>query len=119
MIAAIHGEIKAAYRHARDINRLLSRIRFSDSVYQIEILPAQNENGQFYEMLTAKELDSKVMDNQGYEGQMSLLEDDFYQKYEQKIQLLTEKFMPPREEDAPVWRNVVRRWSVTLITGII
>ena len=45
-------------------------------------------------------LDSKVMDNQGYEGQMSLLEDDFYQKYEQKIQLLTEKFMPPREEDA-------------------
>ena len=100
MIAAIHGEIKAAYRHAREINRLLSRIRFSDSVYQIEILPAQNENGQFYEMLTAKELDSKVMDNQGYEGQMSLLEDDFYQKYEQKIQLLTEKFMPPREEDA-------------------
>ena len=100
VIAAIHGEIKAAYRHARDINRLLSRIRFSDSVYQIEILPAQNENGQFYEMLTAKELDSKVMDNQGYEGQMSLLEDDFYQKYEQKIQLLTEKFMPPREEDA-------------------
>lgn len=54
VIAAIHGEIKAAYRHARDINRLLSRIRFSDSVYQIEILPAQNENGQFYEMLTGK-----------------------------------------------------------------
>ena len=31
VIAAIHGEIKAAYRHAREINRLLSRIRFSDS----------------------------------------------------------------------------------------
>ncbi|MBS6396090.1 MAG: AAA family ATPase [Clostridiales bacterium] len=100
VIAAIHGEIKAAYRHAREINRLLSRIRFSDSVYQIEILPAENENGQFYEMLMAKELDSKVVDNHGFEGQMSLGEDEFYRKYEQKIQLLTEKFMPPREDDS-------------------
>lgn len=100
VIASIHGEIKAAYRHARDINRLLSRIKFSDSVYQIEILPAENENGQFYEMLMAKELDSKVLDNHGFEGQLSLGEDEFYQKYEQKIELLTEKFMPPREEDA-------------------
>lgn len=106
VIAAIHGEIKAAYRHAREINRLLSRIRFSDSIYQIEILPAENENGQFYEMLTAKELDSKVMDNHGFEGQLSLGEDEFYQKYEQKIQLLTEKFMPPRDEDA---KNVTLR----------
>lgn len=100
VIATIHGEIKQAYRHARDINRLLAKIKFSDSTYQIEILPAQNENGQFYEMLMAKELDSKVFDNHGYEGQMTLGEDEFYQKYEQKIQLLTEKFMPPRDEDA-------------------
>ncbi|MDO4261713.1 MAG: SbcC/MukB-like Walker B domain-containing protein [Eubacteriales bacterium] len=99
VIAAIHGEIKAAYRHAREINRLLSRIRFSDSVYQIEILPARNENGQFYEMLTAAELDSKVTDDRGYEGQLSLLEDDFYRKYERQIGLLTEKFMPPDGED--------------------
>lgn len=99
VIAAIHGEIKAAYRHAKAINRLLSRIKFSDSVYQIEILPAENENGQFYEMLMAKELDSKVLDNHGFEGQLSFGEDEFYQKYEQKIQLLTEKFMPPREDD--------------------
>lgn len=100
VIAAIHGEIKAAYRHAREINRLLARIRFSDSTYQIEILPSENENGQFYEMLTAAELDSKVLDDHGFDGQLSLGEDVFYQKYEQKIQLLTEKFMPPREEDA-------------------
>ena len=73
VIAAIHGEIKAAYRHAREINRLLSRIRFSDSTYQIEIRPADNENGQFYEMLMASELDSKVLDNNGFDGQMSLL----------------------------------------------
>lgn len=99
VIASIHGEIKAAYRHAREINRLLARIRFSDSIYQIEILPASNENGQFYEMLMAKELDSKVIDNHGFEGQLSLGEDEFYQKYEQKIQMLTEKFMPPREDD--------------------
>lgn len=99
VIATIHGEIKQAYRHAKDINRLLSRIRFSDSIYQIELLPAQNENGQFYEMLMARELDSKVFDNHGFEGQMTLGEDEFYQKYEQKIQLLTEKFMPPRDED--------------------
>ena len=100
VIAAIHGEIKAAYRHAREINRLLSRIRFSDSTYQIEIRPADNENGQFYEMLMASELDSKVLDNNGFDGQMSLLEDEFYMKYKDKIDLLTEKFMPPQESDA-------------------
>ncbi|MDO4313928.1 MAG: SbcC/MukB-like Walker B domain-containing protein, partial [Eubacteriales bacterium] len=99
VIATIHGEIKAAYRHKREINRMLSRIRFSDSTYQIDILPADNENGQFYEMLMAPELDSKVLDNDGFDGQLSLGEDEFYQKYEQQIQRLTEKFMPPREED--------------------
>lgn len=99
VIATIHGEIKAAYRHKREINRMLSRIRFSDSTYQIDILPAENENGQFYEMLMAPELDSKVVDNGGFDGQLSLGEDEFYQKYEQQIQRLTEKFMPPRDED--------------------
>lgn len=99
VIATIHGEIKAAYRHKREINRMLSRIRFSDSTYQIDILPAENENGQFYEMLTASELDSKVLDNGGFEGQLSLGEDEFYQKYERQIQRLTEKFMPPREDE--------------------
>ena len=100
VIATIHGEIKAAYRHRRDINRMLSKIRFSDSIYQIDILPAKNENGQFYDMLMAQELDSKVIDIGGIDGQMSLMEDDFFQKYSQKIQLLTEKFMPLKEEDS-------------------
>lgn len=99
VIATIHGEIKAAYRHKREINRMLSKIRFSDSTYQIDILPAENENGQFYEMLMAPELDSKVLDNDGYDGQLSFGEDEFYQKYEQQIRRLTEKFMPPRDED--------------------
>ncbi len=99
VIATIHGEIKAAYRHRRQINQMLSRIRFSDSIYQIDILPAKNENGQFYDMLMAEELDSKVIHHGGVEGQMSLMEDEFFQKYEQKIQLLTRKFMPPRDED--------------------
>lgn len=99
VIATIHGEIKAAYRHKREINRMLSRIRFSDSTYQIDILPAANENGQFYEMLMAPELDSKVLDNDGFEGQLSLGEDTFFEKYAPQIQRLTEKFMPPREED--------------------
>lgn len=100
VIAAIHGEIKAAYRHRREINRMLAKIRFSDSIYQIDILPAKNENGQFYDMLMAEELDSKVIDTGGIDGQMSLMEDEFFRKYEQKIQLLTEKFMPLREEDS-------------------
>ena len=100
VIATIHGEIKAAYRHKREINRMLAKIRFSDSTYQIDILPAENENGQFYEMLMAPELDSKVLDNQGFDGQLSLGEDDFYRKYEQQIQRLTEKFMPPREDES-------------------
>ena len=78
---------------------MLSKIRFSDSVYQIDVLPTQNENGQFYEMLMAEELDSKVLDHDGFDGQLSLGDDAFFQKYEQKIQLLTEKFMPLREEE--------------------
>ena len=35
----------------------------------------------------------------GFDGQMSLMEDEFFRKYERKIGLLTEKFMPSREED--------------------
>ena len=99
VIATIHGEIKSAYRHRRQINKMLSQIRFSDSIYQIDISPAKNENGQFYEMLMAEELDSKVIDHSGFDGQMSLMEDEFFRKYERKIRLLTEKFMPSREED--------------------
>jgi uncharacterized protein YPO0396 len=98
VIAAIHGEIKAAKRHRRDINNMLAKIRFSDSIYQIDILPTEDENQQFYEMLTAPELDTKGMDH-SMEGQISLGEDVFYQKYEQQIRRLTEKFMPPRQSD--------------------
>ena len=79
---------------------MLAKIKFSDSIYQIDILPAENENGQFYEMLMAPELDSKVLDDDGFDGQITLGEDTFYQKYEQQILRLTEKFMPPKDEDA-------------------
>ena len=99
MIATIHGDIKAAKRHAFEINRLLKKTNFSDSTYQIKIEPARNENGQFYEMLMAQELDSKNLDNDGFEGQLSLGEDSFYQKYEEKIKLLTDKFMPAKSGD--------------------
>ena len=99
VIATIHGDIKAAKRHAYEINRLLRETNFSDSTYQIKIEPAKNENGQFYDMLMAEELDSKNLDNGGIDGQISFGEDDFYKKYEQKIKLLTEKFMPPKDED--------------------
>ena len=50
---------------------------------------------------------------------MSLMEDDFFQKYEQKILLLTEKFMPLKEEDSQNGRSTVRRWNVSRITEII
>lgn len=60
VIATIHGEIRAAKRHRREINAMLAKIRFSDSIYQIDILPTDDENRQFYEMLTAEELDMKV-----------------------------------------------------------
>lgn len=114
VIATIHGEIKAAFRHKREINRMLGKIRFSDSIYQIDILPAENENRQFYEMLMAPELDSKVLDNHGYDGQLSLGEDDFYQKYEAQILRLTEKFMPPKEEDSgkrAVYKEEMERYA--------
>lgn len=99
VIATIHGDIKAAKRHAYEINRLLRETNFSDSTYQIKIEPAKNENGQFFDMLMAEELDSKNLDNAGFDGQISFGEDAFYQKYEQKIKLLTDKFMPPKDED--------------------
>ena len=65
VIATIHGDIKAAKRHAYEINRLLRETNFSDSTYQIKIEPAKNENGQFFDMLMAEELDSKNLDNAG------------------------------------------------------
>lgn len=99
VIATIHGDIKEAKRHAYEINRLLRETNFSDSTYQIKIEPAKNENGQFFDMLMAEELDSKNLDNAGIDGQISFGEDAFYQKYEQKIKLLTDKFMPPKDED--------------------
>lgn len=99
VIATIHGDIKAAKRHAYEINRLLRETNFSDSTYQIKIEPAKNENGQFFDMLMAEELDSKNLDNAGFDGQISFGEDAFYQKYEQKIKLLTDKFMPSKDED--------------------
>ena len=99
VIATIHGDIKAAKRHAYEINRLLRETNFSDSTYQIKIEPVKNENGQFFDMLMAEELDSKNLDNAGIDGQISFGEDAFYQKYEQKIKLLTDKFMPPKDED--------------------
>ncbi|XCP86673.1 SbcC/MukB-like Walker B domain-containing protein [Roseburia hominis] len=99
VIAAIHGDIKAARRHAAEINRMLRETNFADSIYQIKIEPAKNENAQFYEMLMAEELDSKVLYDDEIEGQMSLGQDTFLQKYERQINLLTEKFMPARGED--------------------
>ena len=99
VIATIHGDIKAAKRHAYEINRLLRETNFSDSTYQIKIEPAKNENGHFCDILSAEELDIKNLDNAWFDGQISFGEDAFYQKYEQKIKLLTDKFMPPKDED--------------------
>ena len=98
VIATINSEIKEAKRHRREINAMLSEIRFSDSIYQIDILPTDDENRQFYEMLTAEELNMKVVDRD-MEGQLSFGEDAFYQKYEMQIKRLTDKFMPPKEEE--------------------
>lgn len=96
IIAKIHGDIKAAQRHKNEINRMLRDTTFADSTYQIKIEAAKNEDGQFYEMLMAPELDSKNPEFDEYDGQISLGDDLFFKKYEHKIQLLTEKFMPPK-----------------------
>ena len=99
MIAKIHGDIKAAHRHKEEINRLLRETNFADSCYQIDIEPADNADGQFYDMLMAEELDTKNPDNDGFEGQLSLGENAFYQKYEMQIKALMEKFMPAKNID--------------------
>lgn len=99
VIAKIHGDIKGAHRHKREINRLLRETNFADSRYQIDIEAAKSADGQFYEMLMAEELDTKNLDNDGFEGQISLGEDLFYQKYELQIKELIEKFMPAKNAD--------------------
>lgn len=99
VIATIHGDIKAAYRQVREVNRVLGATAFSDSVYKIGITPASNENSQFYEMLTAPELDSKVVNEDDVEGQISFGDDVFERKYEREISLLVEKFIPDRTGD--------------------
>lgn len=99
VIAKIHGDIKAAHRHKEEINRLLRKTNFADSCYQIDIEPADNADGQFYDMLMAEELDTKNPDNDGFEGQLSLGENAFYQKYEMQIKALMEKFMPAKNID--------------------
>ena len=108
VIATLHGDINAAKRHTCDINRLLRKTNFADSTYQIKVEPAKDERGQFYELLTAPELDSKNTGSHMTEGQLSLGEDEFYRKYEQKLQLLTDKFMPVREEDGRVREQRLR-----------
>lgn len=99
IVAKIHNDIKQAVRHKNEINRMLRDTNFADSVYQIKIEAAKNEDGQFYEMLTAKELDTKSVNRFEIEGQISFGDDEFYQKYEHKLNLLMEKFMPPKGTD--------------------
>ncbi|MGN0506703.1 MAG: SbcC/MukB-like Walker B domain-containing protein [Lachnospiraceae bacterium] len=99
IVAKIHNDIREAVRHKNEINRMLRDTNFADSVYQIKIEAAKNEDGQFYEMLTAKELDTKNVSRYEIEGQLNFGEDEFYQKYEKKLNLLMEKFMPPRSND--------------------
>lgn len=99
VIASIHGDIKAAYRQVREVNQVLGATSFYDSVYKIGITPAANENRQFYDMLMAPELDSKVVREEDMEGQISLGDDEFQRKYQQEIDLLVEKFIPSRTED--------------------
>lgn len=99
IVAKIHNDIKQAVRHKNEINRMLRDTNFADSTYQIKIEAAKTEDGQFYEMLTAKELDTKNVSRYDIEGQLSLGDDEFYQKYEKKLNLLMEKFMPPRSND--------------------
>ena len=65
---------------------------------RLTFLPTDDEKRQFYEMLTAEELNMKVIDRD-MEGQLSFGEDAFYQKYEAQIKRLTDKFMPPKEDE--------------------
>lgn len=59
VIATIHGEIKSAYRHRRQINKMLSQIRFSDSIYQIDISPAKMKTDSFMRCLWQKNWTAK------------------------------------------------------------
>ena len=59
---------------------------------------AGNERKQDEDTLAVHRIENQVfIDNTAYTELFG--EDDFYKKYEQKIKLLTDKFMPPRDED--------------------
>ncbi len=89
--------------HPADINRSLRKTNFADSTYQIKAEPAGRRAGQFYELLTAPELDSKNTGSHMTEGQLLVSGVmNFTGIREQKLQLLTDKFMPVREEDGRV-----------------
>lgn len=47
VIATIHGEIKAAFRHKREINRMLAKIRFSDSITRLIFFRLKMKTGSF------------------------------------------------------------------------
>lgn len=119
MIATIHGEIKSAYRHRRQINKMLSQIRFSDSIYQIDISPAKNENGQFYEMLMAEELDSKVIDHSGFDGQMSLMEDEFSENMKGRSDFLPRNSCRPERKTGQGVKSTKMKWNALLTTETI
>lgn len=99
ILAKIHNDIKSAVRQKNEINRMLRDTSFADSTYQIKIEAAKTQEGQFFEMLTSPELDTKNVSIYDIEGQLSFGDDTFYQKYEQKINLLMTKFIPPKSED--------------------
>ena len=71
LLFCMYSSIKLSYHYrGNKINYpILSFHHFSDSTYQIKIEPAKNENGQFFDMLMAEELDSKNLDNAGIVGQ--------------------------------------------------
>lgn len=100
VLTKMHNDIKEAQRHLRDINRLLRQTNFADSIYQISIGPVHNEDGQYYDMLMAEELDSKNVGDAQIEGQISFGEEEFFRKYDRLIEQLTQKFIPTKGADA-------------------
>ncbi len=112
----LHNAIRNANVQKKNINRMLHDVAFGNSKYRIEISKTNDEAGQFYDMLTASELDFKHNDYSSDPEQFSLGEDQFYQNYQSKVDAFMETILPKNDPTANAEYNQLQRenWKKTL-----
>ncbi|MBO5522013.1 MAG: hypothetical protein J5973_10125 [Eubacterium sp.] len=98
VITELNRQIQTARLQKLEINRMLAKHPFGNSVYMLELSAADGEMGEFYRMLTAEELELHPdLDS----DQHSMMEMMFRANYANEIERFMKIFTPPSEEDYP------------------